>query len=281
MLAAGARAVAFMWISLDPGAAAPASLHHRLTLSGGDARRDTLSSAPVRVGPGDAPSIASPVRGGPWVAIRGPSNSSGHRLSLVTLDGGVRVPQRFAIDWAKLGADGRLYQGDSSANTAWHGYGDTVYAAAAGRVVIARDGMPDNTAFAPPSPDVVDARDAPGNVVVIEIGDGRFASYAHLAPGSLRATVGDDVAEGQAIGTIGNSGNSLAPHLHFQVSDAAELLAGEGAPFVVREFELIGRVTSLGALLAGTPWSPAAARPARTVQLEIPLENMVVRFPSR
>jgi murein DD-endopeptidase MepM/ murein hydrolase activator NlpD len=82
-------------------------------------------------------------------------------------------------------------------------------------VVIARDGVPDNTPFAPPFTAVVDLQSAPGNVVVIDVGDDRFASYAHLAHGSLLVTVGDEVAEGQAIGLIGNSGNSLGPHLHF------------------------------------------------------------------
>jgi murein DD-endopeptidase MepM/ murein hydrolase activator NlpD len=113
-------------------------------------------------------------------------------------------------------------------------------------VVIARDGVPDSTPFAPPSTAVVDLQSASGNVVVIDMGDDRFASYAHLANGSLMVTAGDEVAEGQAVGLIGNSGNSLGPHLHFQMSDAAEILSGEGLPFLLREFELVGRVSTLG-----------------------------------
>ena len=65
------------------------------------------------------------------------------------------------------------------------------------------------------------------------------------------------------------------------MSDAAEILSGEGLPFLLREFELVGRISTLGALLAGTPWSASDARPSRTVRSELPLENMVVRFRPR
>jgi murein DD-endopeptidase MepM/ murein hydrolase activator NlpD len=78
---------------------------------------------------------------------------------------------------------------------------------------------------------------------------------------------------------IGNSGNSLGPHLHFQVGDAAEVLISEGLPFVMRTFDLVG-LAQPGALLSGQPWAPSPQRPSRAVEAEIPLENMVVRFAS-
>jgi murein DD-endopeptidase MepM/ murein hydrolase activator NlpD len=128
-------------------------------------------------------------------------------------------------------------------------------------------------------PAVIDAREAPGNVVSIDIGDGRFVSYAHLANGSLLVRSGDVVREGQALGLIGNSGNSLGPHLHFQVGDAAEVLISEGLPFAMRNFDLVG-LAQPGALLSGQPWTTSPQRPSRAVKAEMPLENMVVRFAS-
>jgi hypothetical protein len=278
-LAAGARAVIYLWITLAPGRSPPQSLAHRLTIATGDTGRDSVSAEPVEVDTATAAVLAAPVRGGPWVAIRGPSTSSGHRLALVAADGAARVPQRFAVDWAKLGSDGRLFRGDSTANESWYGFRDTVYAAADGRVAIARDGAPDNPPFSVTPPAVIDAREAPGNVVSIDIGDGRFVSYAHLAKGSLLVRTGDLVREGQALGLIGNSGNSLGPHLHFQVGDAAEVLISEGLPFVMRTFDLVG-LAQPGALLSGQPWTASPQRPSRAVKAEMPLENMVVRFSS-
>jgi murein DD-endopeptidase MepM/ murein hydrolase activator NlpD len=124
------------------------------------------------------------------------------------------------------------------------------------------------------------AADAPGNIVVIDIGQGRYVSYAHLKPGTLEVAPGDRVVEGQRLARIGNSGNTLGPHLHFQVADAAEPLSGEGLPFSLRSFELTGRVPSIPALLGGAPWRAEPAQPARTVTDETPLENMVMRFGS-
>jgi murein DD-endopeptidase len=219
----------------------------------------------------------APVRGGPWVAIRGPSNASGHRLSFVTIEGRARVPQRFAVDWTLLGEDGRPFRGDRTDVTNWYGYDAPVYSAAAGTVVLVRDGNPDRAAFGEAPPAVLDAAIAPGNVVVIDIGHGQFATYAHLKSGSLRVSPGDRVAEGQLLARIGNSGNTLGPHLHFHVSDAAEPLGGEGLPFTLQSFELIGRIRSLTELLGGNAWR-SNAQPAPTVTAEMPLENMVVRF---
>ena len=59
-----------------------------------------------------------------------------------------------------------------------------------------------------------------GNNVIMEIGDGLYAFYAHLQPGSLRVKVGDKVRRGQVLGLLGNSGNSSEPHLHFHICNA-------------------------------------------------------------
>jgi hypothetical protein len=273
----GMRAVAHMWISLQPGAIAPRVLTHRLTVADGGAESETITTAALPLPPAPA-AIGSPVRGGPWVAVRGPSNASGHRLSLVTLDGRTRVPQRFAVDWTRLGPDGLPFHGDRTNIANWHGYGAPVHAVAAGTVVLVRDGSPDSAPFGPAPPAVMQAAAAPGNVIVVDIGHGQFATYAHLKPGSVQVSKGDRVAQGQVLALIGNSGNSLGPHLHFHVSDAVEPLGGEGLPFTLQSFELVGRLASLARLLGGSPWTPSPEQPARAVLAEMPLENMIVMF---
>jgi murein DD-endopeptidase MepM/ murein hydrolase activator NlpD len=76
--------------------------------------------------------------------------------------------------------------------------------------------------------------------VIIDLGGGHFAFYAHFQPGSLRVKLGDRVKRGQVLGLVGNSGNSTEPHLHFHVSDANSPLATEGIPYVFDAFELRG-----------------------------------------
>ena len=62
--------------------------------------------------------------------------------------------------------------------------------------------------------------DAETNFITIEHADGSKALYQHLQQGSTQVTVGDFVSVGQPIALIGNSGNSLNPHLHFEVRSA-------------------------------------------------------------
>jgi murein DD-endopeptidase MepM/ murein hydrolase activator NlpD len=80
-----------------------------------------------------------------------------------------------------------------------------------------------------------------GNSIILDIGQGRYAAYAHLQPGSLRVKVGDRVKRGQVLGLVGNSGNSDQPHLHFQVVDRNSLLESEGVPYVLESFQVRGK----------------------------------------
>lgn len=272
----GASAVVYAWISLDPGQPAPRHLRHRVETDGapGEAA-DTTECPTVDVRPAPA-AAAAPVGAGTWVAVRGPSNGSAHRRSLVSLDGRTRVPQRFAVDWAKLGEDGRLFRGDGRSNEQWYGFGAAVRASRGGKVVRVVTGVPDHPPLVPPDAEAFTRETLTGNTVVVDEGDGRFAVYAHLRDGSVAVAEGTTVTSGSRLGDIGNSGHSLAPHLHFHVDDRPDPLASEGLPFALDAFRLVGRVDDVGALLRGGAWTTDPRRPARDVTAEIPLENMVV-----
>lgn len=63
--------------------------------------------------------------------------------------------------------------------------------------------------------EVIRSRKGLGNVVVINHGNGYFTRYAHLADVEVRR--GMKVQKGKRIGYVGVSGNSFAPHLHYEV----------------------------------------------------------------
>lgn len=115
-----------------------------------------------------------------------------------------------------------VIQGNDSIQD-YAGWGRTIMAPAAGKIVLARNDRPDQTVdgvsdpalFAPEYPDGGDT----GNSVVIDHGNGEFSLLAHLQRGSVRVAVGDTVTQGQAIGLLGNSGDTTGPHLHYQLQD--------------------------------------------------------------
>jgi murein DD-endopeptidase MepM/ murein hydrolase activator NlpD len=85
-----------------------------------------------------------------------------------------------------------------------------------------------------------------GNVVDIDHGNGVITRYAHCR--ALMVRVGDEVAAGAVIATVGRTGLATAPHLHYEV--------------LVRGRNVNPLKTSLPALIAGKPVPPAAISPA-------------------
>ena len=75
--------------------------------------------------------------------------------------------------------------------------GDSIQAAASGKVI------------------QVKYREGYGNTVMIDHGEGWTTLYAHLS--SFAVSLGDQVALGQTIGGVGNTGWSTGPHLHFEI----------------------------------------------------------------
>lgn len=63
--------------------------------------------------------------------------------------------------------------------------------------------------------EVIKSRKGLGNVVVIDHGNGYMTRYAHLA--DVEARKGRRIKRGTRIGYVGVSGNSFAPHLHYEV----------------------------------------------------------------
>jgi murein DD-endopeptidase MepM/ murein hydrolase activator NlpD len=91
-----------------------------------------------------------------------------------------------------------------------------IRAAAAGLVVYVRAGCPQSCLFCHNSL-VRECGAGWGNHVVLFHGGEIYTRYAHLKPGSILVQVGRQVAKGQQIATMGNSGRSELRHLHFEL----------------------------------------------------------------
>jgi len=275
VISSGRQVLVYLDVLVVSGAVPPVLEHwfyltHPDSLSG--AAGDTLTGFLVPVA-SNPPVLAAPLKSGPWLAANGPGNASGHRRTVVPLEGVGRISQRFATDWIKIGPDGRLWTGDSLKNENWYGYKEPLLAVGAGTVVATKDGIIENVPFNPKMAVPITLETVGGNHVIIDLGGGVYGFYAHLIPGSLRVKVGDKVRAGQVIGLLGNSGNSTAPHLHFHLGDRNSPLGTEGLPFAIDEYVKLGKVAGLGQ----DRWVPGG-EPEATRRRELPFENQVVRF---
>ena len=223
--------------------------------------------------------LAAPLRGSLWIAFNALS-SADHRRSLNAVDGRERLPQRFAIDWMHLGPDRRLFHSDAKSNANYYDYGAEVLAVADGRISDVKDDLPENNGSSERSSRTITIDNAVGNYVIVDLGHGRFALYAHLQPGSLRVKVGDKVSAGQVLARLGNSGNSDEPHLHFQLMDSNSPLGSEGIPWEFASFTQLGDVNGQDAELdAGQPWQPKTQAAPVVHRREFPFDKAVVTFP--
>jgi hypothetical protein len=163
--------------------------------------------------------------------------------------------QRYAFDFVRMDEEGTRYQpgsilrhiiGGVPAHT-FFGWDQPVYSAFDGRVILTGDGWADRAdvsvlkeharaffARVDVRPD--DFRPLTGNFALVEGVDG-VALYAHFKCGSVRVRPGDIVVSGTQLGTVGNSGNSGMPHLHFHLMDGADPLTANGLPVAFRRYE--------------------------------------------
>lgn len=130
-------------------------------------------------------------------------------------------------------------------------WGQEVYAPCDGIVVQAKDGYAErkrtnlfldlfnaykNAHYFDPKSDNVQT--VAGNFIIIKYDDNIYAALVHLQTGSIQVSVGQSVKKGDLIGKVGHSGNSFAPHLHFQLMDSCDIATANGLPCAFEKYEV-------------------------------------------
>lgn len=175
---------------------------------GTDVAVDSADSLKVRQGAASRAKYRSPIEVSQCVSVDSPSNgartmSSRDVLYYPMVPGSYEVSSRFSTRVSPISGEVMAHEGDDYA---------------------ADDGMP-IYAVAPGTVIEVSQNDHSGGMTVIEhhLPDGtRFESaYLHQWPDTIPVVVGQEVAAGQQIGTVGSAGWSTGPHLHFEIHDAS------------------------------------------------------------
>ncbi len=283
---AGRTAVLVLDDAYDTRAEVPSDVTHRFAATLGKALpeyQQTLSAkypdSVTQTGGAVHTSTASPVVIGPplagddWVAGNGCCTVSPHRGAVMGVGGRLNGSERYAIDWLRVDPAKNpvtTHRGDGTRNEDYLAFDAPLLAVADGTVAAV---VSDKTEATPQviTPDQA-FEELGGNYVIIDIGDGSFAFYAHMIPGSASVKVGDKVTRGQVIGRLGNSGNTTEAHLHFHVMRAPVPLSADNVPFEIDRFTFAGT-------LEGERFVPEPTPSQRTN--ELPLAWDVIDFPTR
>ncbi|HEY7640596.1 MAG TPA: M23 family metallopeptidase [Steroidobacteraceae bacterium] len=208
-----------------------------------------MGEATVFIGKPSLTAFALPFDG-MWYDGSGPSLHTHHRWA---------VPEEFAHDFTRIGANGLPFSGEGTQFTDYYAYGQPVLAAADGQVVeVLNDESEDVTLLQRPGEPLdlymqrlvarqneqlkQGTRGIIGNHIIIKHGTevAEYSLYAHLKPGSVLVKKDDMVTRGQPIAAVGSSGSSTEPHLHFQVCDAPDALLCAGIPARFDNVEIYG-----------------------------------------
>jgi len=280
--------IVLLSLAFPTAGAVPRYLDHRIEALAAVSPAATVSSpisyrlAPFQLAARVAPVFRPPVEGKSWLIVNGCCGDTGaHRGAIHSINGRLVDSQRFAIDLLQADADGRLVVGDPKDVRSWVSYGVVVRAAAAGRVVAARNDLLDQVPGALPAPQTITVDNVDGNFVVLDHGQGLFTFYAHMQPNTVKVVRGDRVEAGQELGRLGNTGNTSAPHLHFHVMAGASPLGSDGLPFSLSKFDLAGVVdeAALDAALTGAASVPArkSLHPTKR-ERQLPLDRALIDF---
>jgi hypothetical protein len=196
--------------------------------------------------------VESPLKG-EWMVMNSPGSkvpshgtdqmAQTYAIDLLQVDW-IRKPVRFynksTLDYIL----GRVHLSDC------YCYGKHIYAPLSGTVIEARDGYPERDPVQPFhdisvalknawtfDPQRQSIQEVAGNYVIIQ-GDEVWAALVHMKTGSIQVKKGDEIKSGDLMGKIGHSGNSTAPHLHFQLMDGPDPLTAKGIPCSFSEYEL-------------------------------------------
>ena len=133
----------------------------------------------------------------------------------------------YAWDFMVVDQHKRLCRGIGADNEDYYSFGLPILAPASGTVVRVTNSIPDNT---PPRDNWEQSW---GNYVIIDHGNNEFSEISHFKQHSIIVKQGDRVARGQLLGHCGNTGLSMAPHIHYQLQNASTI----GADTVPARFD--------------------------------------------
>ncbi|MDC0635059.1 peptidoglycan DD-metalloendopeptidase family protein [Flavobacteriaceae bacterium] len=131
--------------------------------------------------------------------------------------------QKNAFDIVITDNNGKTFKTDGKTNEDYYAFGKELLAPCDAEVVLAVDGIKDNT------PGELNPVYVPGNMLILKTANNEFLFFTHFKQNSIVVKQGQKVKKGELIGLCGNSGNSSEAHLHFHIQNVEDINKATGA----------------------------------------------------
>lgn len=277
-------ALIFLHVTVDEPSDVPERVVHRVSVRAEaappDQQRLTETIGTTNVERRDVVTVGPPMRGSNYIAADSCCDAVRHTRAALPIDGRIWLAQRYAVDYEQLDAQDRIYSGSREDNESYTIYGAKAIAVADSTVVKVTDGISDNVPGA--FPEDITIEEADGNSVILDLGHENYALYAHFQPDSIQVEEGNRVERGDVLALVGNSGNSIAPHLHFHVMSRPLSLAANGLPYAIDSYTILGNTPGTAAFdraeAEGQPLAIDRFNPPLNSIGTLPLDQVVVRF---
>ena len=227
---------------------------NRKSEDGGAGKRQINSGVQKRINTSmkEAISIDLPVRG-TWIT----PNTPGKKIPSHGTD---KYGETYAYDFVGVDANSKSNKFYDSTVLSYlingipldkcYGWGSNVYAPFDGEVVKVEDGVIERNPVRLKN-DIgymrritklflsgeAEYREVAGNYIIMIKSEGIYALFAHLKENSICVKEGEIIKSGQLLAKVGHSGNSIAPHLHFQLMDNIDPKKSSGIPCGFRNYE--------------------------------------------
>ncbi len=150
------------------------------------------------------------------------------------------ISQRYAYDF-EIRKDDKPYKLDYHDKNNYYSYKQNIICPRDG-VVFDLVNLYDDTKIVDERKVICDVKDIRGNYILIKHDNNEYSLICHILKDSFKVQIGDFVKEGQELAKVGNSGNTMGPHIHYQVQNGYDYKTAKGIPITFKDVKVQNKI---------------------------------------
>lgn len=172
-----------------------------------------------------------PFKGEWYIEFGGVTKKTSHSWDIIS--------QRYAYDF-EIRKEDKPYFGDYHECNNFYSYKQEIICPCDG-VVVDLVNEYDDTRIVDGRKAICDCKDVRGNYILIKHEHNEYSLICHVLLNSFKCRIGDFLCAGDVIGLVGNSGNTMGPHIHYQVQAGYDFSTACGLPIKFKNYKITNK----------------------------------------